>query len=598
MSAQHAETETLPPRRDEPSVREGTRGSALFTCLYLGALAIGAPFAPRLGIPSVALHGLVLVTLLAHGALTTHPRRREILLSITPVPLAAILAAAISGRPMSEMVAAVVVMALVCVGLVRIARQLGYSRRDLGLRLTIRGALSVIPLVAIGAQIGMLEYDLRRPLPLADSMTPEAAWPAALGLLFTTGIAEELVYRGLLQRATVRAFGPVGGVVLTAAIFGLLADGVSLSPERLGLAVLAGLVFGLTAYWSRSIVGPIAGHATINIVLFLVAPFLVPSPTAFPPLEAPTAGAAVSARSPSPVAQAAGVGGRAPAGVVPAIAPSPVAAAPAALAPSPAASGPAGGGVSGGGPAGSGPPPATRVALLLPPASPVVLARSSPLDAPAAGSAARQGVVRPPRLAAARRPGWVSISDDGGVTWAERAAPTSDPILSLYVGADDRDELQLLTAEGYYLSLDAGAGWLKLRSAPPDARFVQLVLSDFRNVIALDRTDKPLQIALSGEPLEFPDLDPPVDGLVAVAADIQSDRFYAYDAQGRTFVMASPGDDRMVEATPLPDDVTPAARGLVADADAEGQLLVISADGSRWRSRDGFASEDGYARQP
>lgn len=84
--------------------------------------------------------------------------------------------------------------------------------------------------------------------------------------------AEELVFRGAVQGLLRRAYGTALGVVLTAAVFGVVhwfALGGSGSPgATIALIVVLGLVLGTVYELSESIVVSTAVHAGWNVVIF------------------------------------------------------------------------------------------------------------------------------------------------------------------------------------------------------------------------------------------------------------------------------------------------------------------------------------------
>jgi LysM repeat protein len=125
---------------------------------------------------------------------------------------------------------------------------------------------------------GLLEFFILRPDPLVDELTWEQVWLPALILLIFTGLFEELVFRGVMQRAADESLGRYG-VVYIATLFAVLHLGY-----RSILDVIfvfgVGLFFSYVVSRTRSIVGVTLSHGLTNIGLFLVFPFLInPSST-------------------------------------------------------------------------------------------------------------------------------------------------------------------------------------------------------------------------------------------------------------------------------------------------------------------------------
>jgi membrane protease YdiL (CAAX protease family) len=83
------------------------------------------------------------------------------------------------------------------------------------------------------------------------------------------GIAEEMFFRGFMQLRLVARWGPWGGIVGSAAAFGLM----HLDPLQGTLAFLAGLYLGWVAERLDGIRPTIAAHATNNALFVALAPY-------------------------------------------------------------------------------------------------------------------------------------------------------------------------------------------------------------------------------------------------------------------------------------------------------------------------------------
>ncbi len=97
---------------------------------------------------------------------------------------------------------------------------------------------------------------------------PEMIWEWLAVNLLATVLAEELVFRGLLQPALVSWLGGRKGVLLTAAIFG--AVHLPFSPLFALVAGLAGLGYGLAFHYSGRLSVAIALHLGVNLCHLLL----------------------------------------------------------------------------------------------------------------------------------------------------------------------------------------------------------------------------------------------------------------------------------------------------------------------------------------
>lgn len=98
-------------------------------------------------------------------------------------------------------------------------------------------------------------------------------WPAELALwllvnLGVTALAEELLFRGLLQGALVERLGVARGIALGALLFGLAH--APFSPGFAVLAAIAGLGYGWTLQLSGRLYPALLLHGAVNLVHFLL----------------------------------------------------------------------------------------------------------------------------------------------------------------------------------------------------------------------------------------------------------------------------------------------------------------------------------------
>ena len=157
-----------------------------------------------------------------------------------------------------------------------VERRTGPKGKTLGYRLTDVGlssrAFPLQILVALtGLTLGVFEYSIFSPDPLTAGPTLRETWLPALILLFCTGFVEELVFRGIMQRAARQVLGN-WGVIHTALVFAVLHVGYHSVPNVLFVLGVA-LFFGMVTVYTRSIVGVSLAHGLTNIFLFLALPF-------------------------------------------------------------------------------------------------------------------------------------------------------------------------------------------------------------------------------------------------------------------------------------------------------------------------------------
>ena len=157
-----------------------------------------------------------------------------------------------------------------------IARVVGLTPARIGLAsrpmLTAKGIGVQVLVGCSGLAFGVVEYWLLRPPLLAASPAWQDLALPALILLVCTGFAEELMFRGVMQRAAVESLGR-WGLPYVSLIFAVLHIGHQSWPDIPFVFVVA-MFFAWVVSRTRSIWGVTVAHGVTNILLFLVMPAL------------------------------------------------------------------------------------------------------------------------------------------------------------------------------------------------------------------------------------------------------------------------------------------------------------------------------------
>jgi membrane protease YdiL (CAAX protease family) len=145
---------------------------------------------------------------------------------------------------------------------------LGFARPMVGL--TGRDWPLQVLIALSGPGVGALFYALLRPEPLALSADSTPLIGAA-AVLIVSGLIEEFIFRGLLQRAAVNVLR-WPGQVFAAAVYALMH--LALGPLAMLLALLTGLMYGWLARRSRSVLGVGLSRGIANGCALLLFPLL------------------------------------------------------------------------------------------------------------------------------------------------------------------------------------------------------------------------------------------------------------------------------------------------------------------------------------
>ncbi len=241
----------------------------LYFVAFITAELLTALLQPVAG---VICHGIILVVLLVQSAFTFQSRHRNLIVSLSLVPLVRIMSLSmpLANLPLTYwyiliyvplLVAAIIVMRIV--GLT--TRQVGLIGRGLPIQVGV-GIFS-------GIALGILEYYILRPQPLISEFSFRQIWLPAIVLLMTTGFVEELIFRGVLQQTSGVVMGRLG-VVYISAVFAILHIG-HLSIFDVGFVFAIALFFAALVKRTGSLIGVTLSHGLTNIFLYLIAPFIL-----------------------------------------------------------------------------------------------------------------------------------------------------------------------------------------------------------------------------------------------------------------------------------------------------------------------------------
>jgi len=127
--------------------------------------------------------------------------------------------------------------------------------------------------LAIGIPLGTVEYLVLRVAPAYPTFEVKYLLRDMVYMILFVGIAEEVLFRGLIQRDMTKAFGWKWGLFGTAALFAVMHLTWRSIPE-LGFVFLAGLILGGLYLRTKSLTAPIVAHGINNVMLVAIMPYL------------------------------------------------------------------------------------------------------------------------------------------------------------------------------------------------------------------------------------------------------------------------------------------------------------------------------------
>jgi uncharacterized protein len=221
------------------------------------------------GYAGIICYFAILLSLIFNSAVDKNEAQRKLWLSLGLVPLIRIVSLAIPLPEISVIFWYLIIAVPVLAGIYTVSRASRYDINDIGLN----GNKPLVQiLVAIsGLALGLADYWILKPEALNSHLTFQATLVPALILIIASGLAEELAFRGVMQRAAVTLNSR--GWIYIALMYAVLQIGQG--------SILHGVfIFGVGLYYgwivkkTGSVLGAAFSHGLLNIALYLILPHL------------------------------------------------------------------------------------------------------------------------------------------------------------------------------------------------------------------------------------------------------------------------------------------------------------------------------------
>ncbi len=260
-------------RRDPVITSAVSNKDHFFIWLYAAAITaaeiVTAYYNPIYGI---ACHVVLLVALLVHASLAYKHAINMVYLALSLAPMIRIMSLCMPLVGVPPIYWYLIISLPLFAAAASVMRYAGFKPREVGLTV---GNLPLQLLVAfLGVPLGLMEYLILKPDPLAPELTFQYVWLPALILLVSTGFLEEFIFRGIMYRAAVDTLGKWYSIIFISFIFGVLHI-THRSPVDLVFVFAVALLFSVTVSFFRSLLGVSLAHGLTNIGLYIIWPHLL-----------------------------------------------------------------------------------------------------------------------------------------------------------------------------------------------------------------------------------------------------------------------------------------------------------------------------------
>jgi len=249
--------------------------------VYLLAITIAEVIHITIGpVWGITCHIIVLIALIPHSALTRRQTHQQLLLSLALVPLVRIISLSMPLVNIPPIWWYPLIYAPLLVAAVMVVRILNLRAKDIGLSLSFRLFPLQLAVALSGFVIGVVEYFILKPEATVIELTWQEVWLPALIFIVCTGFVEEFMFRGVLQRTAVGAFG-WRGIVYISLLFAVvhMVHYPEVGRNALLIVIDIVFVFGIALFFgwvvkkTGSLLSVTLSHGIANVVLYLVVPF-------------------------------------------------------------------------------------------------------------------------------------------------------------------------------------------------------------------------------------------------------------------------------------------------------------------------------------
>ena len=260
--------------RGKHSILGVSRGELVLSFLYLAALTIAEMLIAYSNMQAgLVLEILILFALLLNSSLKTSYNFSTLLMSMMALPIIRIIGLSIPLMQVDALYWFPVISVPLFAASFTIMRVQGLSLKNVGF---VLGNWKVQILIALtGVFLGTIEYLILTPKPLISTFNMENLLFASIILIISTGLAEEILFRGIIQKNAQNVFGAVIGLLYTSLLFTALHIGWN-SIYDLIFVFSVSMFYGYAFMKTRSILGVTLSHGISNTMLFLVVPFYAP----------------------------------------------------------------------------------------------------------------------------------------------------------------------------------------------------------------------------------------------------------------------------------------------------------------------------------
>ena len=218
----------------------------------------------------LGIHAFILFVLFLHSSLAPNKKFRNLLNSMMILPLIRIISLSMPIMKIPQLYWFIIIAIPLLAASYTLTKIQNLGRKDVGLNLNRPITQFLIALT--GIPLGYIEFQILHPKALIPTLTLPYLILGFIVMLIGTGFAEEILFRGIIQKNSEELLGAFIGLIYTALLFAIFHIGWK-SIRDLILVLSVAIFYGYIYQRTRSIIGVTFSHGLSNFILFIVIPF-------------------------------------------------------------------------------------------------------------------------------------------------------------------------------------------------------------------------------------------------------------------------------------------------------------------------------------
>ncbi len=221
------------------------------------------------------MHATLVLGILSLSAISQSKKANSFLIASLPIPMVRIVSLSAPLVEMSIIEWFLLISSLLLLSILLSLRQSGLSPREVGFRWPEEKNLPiVVAVIFLGIPLGFVEH---RILDLESIVQFELArdlFVPFIAMYLGTGILEELLFRGLIQKTSIDLYGKSIGLLFTTVSFMIMHIGWDSMLDVIFVGAV-GLFYSFVILRTKSLFSISISHTMVNLSLFILAPSLI-----------------------------------------------------------------------------------------------------------------------------------------------------------------------------------------------------------------------------------------------------------------------------------------------------------------------------------